>query len=76
MDLPYKDINIGLDLLALTQNFCTFLQNYSYNIHSQQFFESPNTSSRFLNVVSVKNIQMSLKTHGLGIIKAVVQKVY
>uniref|UniRef100_A0A182PBF0 WASH complex subunit 4 N-terminal domain-containing protein n=1 Tax=Anopheles epiroticus TaxID=199890 RepID=A0A182PBF0_9DIPT len=66
------------DVLALMEDFETFIGSYGYDLHGQLFIErqqamgSGATAGGVLNVVKIEHIGNSIKRHGPGIISTVV----
>ncbi|XP_053670252.1 WASH complex subunit 4 [Anopheles nili] len=69
------------DILALMEDFETFISSYGYDLHGQLFIERQQAASSaaggdrtggVLNVVKIEHIANSIKRHGPGIISTVV----
>uniref|UniRef100_A0A182KGX1 Uncharacterized protein n=1 Tax=Anopheles christyi TaxID=43041 RepID=A0A182KGX1_9DIPT len=67
------------DVLALMEDFETFIGSYGYDLHGQLFIERQQAAgsgggsgSGVLNVVKIEHIANSIKRHGPGIISTVV----
>uniref|UniRef100_A0A182VQE0 Uncharacterized protein n=1 Tax=Anopheles minimus TaxID=112268 RepID=A0A182VQE0_9DIPT len=64
------------DVLALMEDFETFIGSYGYDLHGQLFIERQQATSAggggVVNVVKIEHIANSIKRHGPGIISTVV----
>ncbi|XP_052901963.1 WASH complex subunit 4 [Anopheles moucheti] len=63
------------DVLALMEDFETFIGAYGYDLHGQLFIERQHAapgSGGVVNVVKIEHIANSIKRHGPGIISTVV----
>uniref|UniRef100_A0A6U0K852 WASH complex subunit 4 n=1 Tax=Percolomonas cosmopolitus TaxID=63605 RepID=A0A6U0K852_9EUKA len=75
--LPGQNTDIGLDILEITRNIHIFVKNYSYNLNQNMFLEQvAKTDSPNLNVVNVRHVANSIRTHGTGIMNTTVNFVY
>lgn len=73
--LPTQTVEQGLDVLETTRNIETFVSEYNYNLCNQMFVEKT-SENKHLNVLLIKHIANSIKTHGFGIINTAVNFTY
>lgn len=73
--LPTQTLEQGLDVLEITRNIHIFVSRYLYNLGNQMFIEK-SSENKHLNVLLIRHIANSIKTHGFGIINTAVNFTY
>mmetsp|Transcript_5967 Transcript_5967/g.8774 ORF Transcript_5967/g.8774 Transcript_5967/m.8774 type:complete len:1344 (+) Transcript_5967:109-4140(+) len=66
--LPAGTGDQGLDLVYIADHFTDFMSRYKYNLNHQIFVECTSSESgRYLSIVDIDAVAMSLSRHGLGV---------
>ena len=75
--LPGQTLEQGLDVLEITRNIHIFVSKFSYNLNQNMFIEqSAKSDAKNLNVLHIKHIANSIRTHGTGIMNTTINFVF
>ncbi|EFC45800.1 hypothetical protein NAEGRDRAFT_36287 [Naegleria gruberi] len=75
--LPGQTLEQGLDVLEITRNIHVFVSKFSYNLNQNMFIEQcAKSEAKSLNVLHIKHIANSIRTHGTGIMNTTINFVY
>jgi WASH complex subunit 7 len=75
VNLPNQTLDQGIDILFILRNMVSFVQQYTYNLHSQTFTEIMKDNN-YVTSIGVQQILNSLCTHGIGVVNTIVNKTY
>ena len=78
LTLPGQTLEQGLDCLEIMRNIHLFVARFTYNMNMQMFCERPAAAAdrKHLNVVAIRHVANSIRTHGTGIMNTTVNFVY
>ncbi|KAF0974433.1 hypothetical protein FDP41_006465 [Naegleria fowleri] len=75
--LPGQTLEQGLDVLEITRNIHIFVAKFSYNLNQNMFIEQcAKSDAKSLNVLHIKHIANSIRTHGTGIMNTTINFVF
>lgn len=76
--LPGQTLEQGLDVLEIMRNIHLFVAKFAYNLNMQMFVERPSAAQdrRHLNVLAIRHVSNSIRTHGTGFMNTTVNCVY
>lgn len=76
--LPGQTLEQGMDVLEIMRNIHLFVAKFSYNLNMQMFVERPSAAQdrRHLNVLAIRHVANSIRTHGTGFMNTTVNCVY
>ena len=73
--LPSQTLEQGMDALIIMREIDAFTESYFYNLNNQIFIEK-RTRNSFFNVVNIRHVANSIRTHGTGIMNTMVNYCY